>query len=324
MLTALRRRALPWPAFVAFVALLALLTMSACSSAAAPATLDSNPSNGAGSVTGPDAGPASAGPSAAPAAAASGSTSGDGTGGLQLSALDRPLVVETGTLQLQVADVNRAIVRARTAVVGLGGFESGSQESLSGDRPVASITYRIPAARWDDALTALRGLAGKVISQQTQAVEVTGQVLDLGARIDNLQASERALQAIMARATKISDVLDVQNQLSDVQGQIEQLTTQRAHLQDQAAYGTLTVGFEEPVAIVAQAAQGWDPAMQVDRAVAQLVELGQGIATAGIWLAIVGLPFLVLLGLAIGLLLLLFRRLPVRSRRPPATDAEAG
>src|SRR5262245_56598474 len=98
---------------------------------------------------------------------------------------------------------------------------------------MALITYRIPSARWDDALDALRGLAAKVLNEDTQAVEVTGQVVDLDARLSNLRSTELALQSIMTKATRISDILDVQNQLTSVQGQIEQLTAQKNHLTDQ-------------------------------------------------------------------------------------------
>ena len=59
------------------------------------------------------------------------------------------------------------------------------------------------------------------MSEQTQAVEVTGPVVDLQARIRNLGASETALQVIAARATKISDILEIQAQLTGVRGEIE-------------------------------------------------------------------------------------------------------
>jgi len=47
----------------------------------------------------------------------------------------------------------------------------------------------------------------------------------------------------MARATKISDVLDVQEQLTGTRGEIEKLAGDKAHLQDQASYGSLAVTY---------------------------------------------------------------------------------
>jgi uncharacterized protein DUF4349 len=229
---------------------------------------------------------------------------------------DQALVVKTGTVQIEVKDLT-VLIRARTAIVGLGGYVSGSQQSSGSEHKIASVTYRIPADRWDEALDALKGLATKVVSEQTQAVEVTGQVLDLGARIDNLRASERALQAIMSRATKITDVLEVQSRLSEVRGQIEQLATQKAHLEDEAAFGSLTVTFDVPVVPVQQASDKWDVKAEVDRAMAQLIELGQGVATVAIWFAIVLLPLFIVGGLAVALGLFVVRRTGLVRRREP-------
>ncbi|MGH2466205.1 MAG: DUF4349 domain-containing protein [Candidatus Limnocylindrales bacterium] len=294
-----------------FAALIILIVAACAGGAATLENVGAPVSNGPAFLPG---GPTdvSAAPSAASADA--GSVGRSAAGGSAALPSSGPLIVKTGTLQLQVDDVDAALVKARTAVAGVGGFVSGSQESTSSSQPTASITYRIPAQDWDAALIDLRKLARKVLGEKTQAVEVTGQVLDLQARIANLKVTEAALQAIMVRATKISDVLDVQNQLTTVQGQIEELSTQQAHLQDQTAYGTLTVGFEMPAAVVQQAQAGWDLGTQVDQAVAQLVELGQSAATVSIWLLIVGLPFLVVLIIGLAIVALLLRRFRPRPR----------
>ncbi len=231
--------------------------------------------------------------------------------------------MRTGSLAIEVTDFDAALAKARTAVTGLGGYISGSQMATDGDQPYASITYRIPSDRWDDAMTALKGLGTKVLNEQTQAVEVTTAVVDLDARIDNLRVTERSLQAIMAQATKIPDILEVQSQLTTVRGEIEQLTAERDHLKDQASYGTLTVGWSMPVVAVATVQGDWDPAAVIDEALAQLVQLGQGVFTAGIWLAIVGLPLLLIGLLFIGAVALVARRLGVGRRPSPPTEVAA-
>ena len=271
----------------------------------------------------PDFGGPVPAPSGAPTEVGSG---GGGTGGGNLAFRDDAKVIKTGTLSLKVEELDATLKKARSAIVALGGYVAGSDESNDGDRTQATIVYRIPAARWDDALDALRGLAVKVDGEQTNAVEVTGQVLDLDARIRNLRATEEALQAIMVKATKISDILEVQQQLTIVREQIEQLSTEKAHLEDQAALGTLSVSYTVPVPAVTETAKGWDPAAEVDRAIASLFGLLQGIASIGIWLLIVGLPILLAGALAVAVLLLVLRRLGLgRGRRmdvlPPSTPA---
>ena len=231
--------------------------------------------------------------------------------------VDDAKIVRTGSIELQVTDVVKATQLARDGIRDMGGYIGASQTSTMDDRPVATITYRIPVDRWEDALDLLRGLTGqstKVISEQTQAVEVTGAVVDLEARIRNLRASETALQGIASQATRVSDVLEIQAQLTNVRGEIEQLNAQLKELSDRAAYATLSASFSTQVVAVEAAAKGWEPAQVVDEATASLVDILQALTTAGIWFAIVWLPILVglgLIGLAAGIIL---RRLGIIGR----------
>ena len=232
------------------------------------------------------------------------------TGG-DTAVIDDARIIRTGTIELDVLDVTAAVGIARDGIRAMGGYVGASQTSNQDDQPIASITYRIPAERWEDALDLLRGLNGqttKVVTERTESVEVTGQVIDLEARIANLQASETALQEIAAGAIRISDVLEVQAQLTAVRGQIEQLTAQLNDLEDRAAFATLTAVFRVPIVAVTAATEAWDPRSIVDEASASLIEVVQGLATAGIWFAIVWLPILAVLGLIIGLVAYIVRR----------------
>jgi len=234
-----------------------------------------------------------------------------------------PLIVRTGQLNLEVAILDDALAAADRAVIAAGGYVAASQRQGDEENAGAMVTYRIPVERWDDTLTALRKVGVKVLLEQTGSEEVTSQVVDLGARLVNLRATESALQAIMARATKIPDILEVQAQLTGVRGEIEQLTAQKQSLEERAALATLTVGFSLPPTVaVTQVQEGWDPASEVDRAAATLVGLGQGVANAAIWFGIVLLPLALVLGILVGTAWLVARR--VRRRpAPPAPPAMA-
>jgi hypothetical protein len=252
--------------------------------------------------------------SAAPAQPASGEGGGDGVGAL----IDDAKIIRTGTIDLEVTDVTTALVTARDGIRAMGGYVGASQTQNVEDRPTASITYRIPASRWEDALDLLRrlnGLTSKVVTEQTQAVEVTGQVVDLQARIKNLRASEAALQQIATGTTKISDVLEVQQQLTNVRGQIEQLSAALADLQDRAGFATLTATFSVPVVAVDVATKGWEPGVVVDEATASLVNVLQALTTAGIWFAIVWLPILLVLGAIVAFVIWVGRRMGLLGSR---------
>ena len=214
------------------------------------------------------------------------------------------LIVRTGELTIQVSDLAAALSNGDAAVIRAGGYISASSRRADGGRDTAQVTYRVPSTAWESTLAALRAIATTVVSEQIKTEEVSAQVVDLAARIANLRATEAALQAIMARATKIGDVLDVQEQLTTTRGEIEKLVADKEHLEDRAAYGSLAVTYRLPVAPQPTAtpvpAKGWNPADDVARASGKLVRIGQTTTSVGIWLTIVGLP------LAIGGLIVLF------------------
>jgi hypothetical protein len=296
----------------ALVALLVGTILAACGMAA------SAPQAGAAARDG--VGPSA--PSAAPAA--QGEDAKLFAPGTEVAAArDGTKIIRTGSLQVEVADVVAAIGAGRSAIQGMGGYIGASQQYRDGDSVVATITYRIPADRWEEALDALRKL-GKEVGEQTDSADVTGQIVDLDARIRNLRASETALVKHLSDAAKVADVLEIEARLSDVRGQIEQLTAQKSNLDDQVAYATLTVTFGVEVQAVKEAADRWDPQTEIDSAGASLLGFLQLVASAGIWLAIVGLPIVLMVTIVLAIVLFAARRLGLLRRAGPPPAAAEG
>jgi hypothetical protein len=119
------------------------------------------------------------------------------------------LIVYTGSMTLEVAELRPAMDQAQQIVAGMGGHLAGSSlEDYEGTQ-YARVTYRIPSERWSDALQQLRALGTKVLAESTESEDVTEQVVDIEARIANLRVTETAFQGFMDRATTI-EVLQVQ------------------------------------------------------------------------------------------------------------------
>lgn len=293
-------------AALVLVTLLVALLLVACSGGAGTAQ-PPVPAAGVGDrlAEAPNGGSA-AGPSGAPGAA-------------EVDAQRR--IVKTGEISIRVPNVAEALASVRATTQRLGGYVGGSQAGTLED--AATLTLRIPADRFDDALAALHELDGKVLVEATREEDVTSTIVDLDARIANLVASEAQYRALLARAEKIDDVLSVQARLDEVRGQIEQLKGQLKSVSGQADLATLTVTLTPDDKPVQQASSTWDPGATAAQALAALVEIGQGLASAVIWFGIVWLP--VLLILAIVAMLVLRALLELR-RRLPATpsDTSAG
>jgi len=223
-------------------------------------------------------------------------------------------IVKTGEVTLEVEQVGEALGRVRALAVELGGYVGGSQAGTLDDR--ASLTIRIPAASFDEAIARLHEMDAEVVAEATREQDVTGQVVDLEARIDNLRASETSYRELVARAERVEDILAVQSRLDEVRGQIEQLTAQLDALEGQAALSTLTITLVPKATPIVEQSETWDPGAQLDRALASLMGIGQGLLDGAIWFAVVWLP--ILLVLSIIAMIALRGVLEVRRRLPPA------
>jgi hypothetical protein len=74
---------------------------------------------------------------------------------------------------------------------------------------------------------------------------VTSQYVDLQARIGSLQDTRTQFQQILTKAQSIGDILAVEQQISDVQTQLEELQGQLQVMADQTTYATLSVHLTE-------------------------------------------------------------------------------
>lgn len=282
------------------------LALAACGSAGAPA--------GGGDFTGEQADRDAAVPGEEAAGGDGGAPADEDAGPAPLGAPIEQRIVKTGEVTVEVADVGIAVGEVRAMVLDLRGYVGGSQAGAEDDR--ATLTIRVPAAAFDEALSRLRELDGKVLVEATREEDVTGQIVDLEARIDNLRASEASYRELVARAERVDDILAVQSRLDEVRGQIEQLEGQLAVLEAQADLSTLTVTLVPRAEPIDETTATWDPGAQLDRALASLVGIGQGILDGLIWFVVVWLPILLVLGLLV--LLALRGVLEVRRRLPPA------
>jgi len=203
-------------------------------------------------------------------------------------------IIKTGEVGLEVDNVASVMAQVRGIADALGGYVGGSQAGTLEDS--ATLTLRVPADRFEELLARLHELESvEVVSESTTEEDVTRQIVDLEARIRNLQASEASYRALLDRAERIDDVLSVQARLDEVRGQIEQLQGQLQTVEGQADLSTLTVTIiprGEPVEAVQST---WDPGAQLEGAVAALVGFGQGILNALIWFVILWVQIILVL-----------------------------
>lgn len=206
-------------------------------------------------------------------------------------------IIRDGTMSIQVAKdgFSDGFAAATRIAQNNGGFVLSSQ--TRGQR-TGTLTLRIPAKRFDDAMLALRDI-GVVQAQSITGKDVTAQYIDLRARLRNAIGQRTVLRDLMAQATTIQETITVQNRLSGVELQVEQIQGQLNFIEDQVAEATVRVEIhEKDVATVQQTSDvknpslgtAWDRSIQgfLNIVAAVVIGLGYllplGVLGLGIWL----------------------------------------
>lgn len=154
-------------------------------------------------------------------------------------------IIRTASLTVRVKDVPRALERARTAAEGAGGLvgdESTDRDRRGHDR--SRVVLRVPQDRYRQVLSELAG-TGRLISRSAKAEDVTEEVVDVESRVRTQRASVARVRALMDKATKISDIVSLEGELSGRQADLEALLARQSSLKDRTTMATITLTLTE-------------------------------------------------------------------------------
>jgi hypothetical protein len=241
----------------------------------------------------------------------------------------RRLVLRNADLTIVVDDPGQAMTAISRMAETMNGFVISStlyktSNSQGNQYPEAKISVRVPAEKLNDAMDQIKALVknpGKdVTTESVSGQDVTKEYTDLQSRLTNLQQAEAQLKEIMGSATRTDDVMQVYNQLTQVQEQIEVIKGQIKYYEEASALSSINVLIQAQAAVQPLEIGGWQPVGVARDAIQALINGLQVVGTIVIWLILFLLPIVLIIVLPIVLLVWLLRhfRKPKTVTPPPA------
>jgi hypothetical protein len=216
--------------------------------------------------------------------------------------LSGAMLIHNGQATVQVTRLDDAVAKLRQTAAQLGGFVANT--SILGGKDehrTASLEIRVPSAQFDAVITALSGL-GKVETVSASVQDVGDEYVDLGARAANARHMEARLVEMLAQRTgKLSDALTVEQELRRIREEIERYDARLKWLERRTTLSSIQIALHEPMSVLDQ--RGPSP---IAEAFAEAWTRAIGVVA---W-CIASLGVLVPLGLLIGGMILVLRRLP--------------
>ncbi len=155
------------------------------------------------------------------------------------------MIIKNGELTLQVKNVDAAIDGVMQVASDLGGYIISSrvwyQDTNGENMKYSTITLGVPVEQFESMLRRLRGLSTKVLDENETGEDVTDQFVDLQSQLQNLQATRDRLREFLKDAKNVDEALKVNQELTNIEGQIEEIQGRMNYLQNRSAYSTITV-----------------------------------------------------------------------------------
>ena len=157
-----------------------------------------------------------------------------------------PMIARTVSLSLVVKDFDVGRASLDAILTRHNGYAANlSVSTPQGTARVIQASLRIPTPQLAAAIGELKAL-GRVEAETQNGEEVTQQHADLVARIKNDRETEIRLQDILrTRTGKVKDVLDVEQEIARVQGEIEQMEAEQKTLEHRVAFATIDLKLAE-------------------------------------------------------------------------------
>lgn len=191
------------------------------------------------------------------------------------------VLVRGATLRALVESFDGLEATLAQKVTALGGFTTSSELSDAS----LTVVFRVPAPKLELALAEIAALTRRVDTRQTRADDLTEEYVDLEAQRKNLTATRDRLLLLLGQATKVDDALEVNEGLTEVQGQLEKLTGRIEFLEQGAALSTVTATFY-PESHTSLDGSGWRPLEVARVALRSLLSVVQFLANTVIVLAV--------------------------------------
>jgi len=157
-----------------------------------------------------------------------------------------PMIARTVSLSI----VAKHFDAARTSLDGILARHNGYAAGLNVATPQGAArtlqaSLRIPAPQLAAAIAELKAL-GRVEAETQNGEEVTQQHADLLARLKNSRETEQRLQDVLrTRTGKVKDVLEVEEEIARVRGEIEQMEAEQQTLEHRVSFATVDLKLAE-------------------------------------------------------------------------------
>ncbi len=211
-----------------------------------------------------------------------------GGGEVQNSYNQADRMVSTDTnLSMKVKDVKSTINQVSGLAFQNGGFMVNSQMSSPEGGSSGSVNIKVQAEKLTETLEQIRGIGVKVVSEYVSGTDVTDQYTDIEERLRIVIATKAKMEEMLRSANKISDMLEVQREIMNLQAELDGLKGQQRYLEKTTQLASVSVYLStDELALPYAPDNSWRPQQIYKEAVRSMIQTARSFANLAIWIVV--------------------------------------
>jgi hypothetical protein len=209
----------------------------------------------------------------------------------QSSDIGPQYLIKTLNVNLQVKDTRKVAddIQAWITKTDPRATTNGTDyEQVSEKLYKVSLTFSVQATLYPQIYRYLRDYTmhndGRLVTFNESIQDMTSTYVDAQSRLQNLRVEQKRLQELLSSAQAISDIVNIDQRLTDVEGQIESYETQLNSLTSQVTFYTVSVSLEPIETTAPSVNDGWSIGQVLHNAFSASLAFGQAMVGLLIWL----------------------------------------
>lgn len=159
---------------------------------------------------------------------------------------DRKLTKEAN-ISFETKDFKNACAEIRNLLIKYDGQINAETTNIKENKDLeANFEARIPAKSFELFLRELESVNGKIVNKEIKIEDITADYLDVEARLKSKKELEARYIQLLAKATKVTEMLEIEKQLNDQRTEIESAEGRFKFMQHEVANNLVHISITEP------------------------------------------------------------------------------
>ena len=158
-------------------------------------------------------------------------------------------IIKTGDLKFETNDLEKTYSQIKTALKTNNALIQNDNEGKDYGLVFRRIIIRVPSKNFDFFLSDISKGVAYFDNKEISSQNVTEEFIDIDARLKAKKVLEARYLELLKKATKVTEMLEIEKQLSAIREEIEAKEGQLHYMQSQISMSTISIEFYKNVAV---------------------------------------------------------------------------